>query len=418
MPGNSFGQAFRITTAGESHGPGNLVIVDGCPPGLALSVEDLLPDLARRRPGQSAIVTQRNEPDAPEILSGVFEGKTTGTSIAILIRNRDQRSRDYAAIEDKYRPGHADHTYDAKYGFRDYRGGGRSSARETTVRVAAGAIAKKLIAERFGGRVVGYVKQVGDVVADVPAPAEITLDQVERLPDGRPNIVRCPDAAAAERMVALIERMRAEQDSIGGVAEIVATGVPAGLGEPVFDKLKADLGKALFSLPAVLGVEYGVGYGCATLRGTECNDVFYATGAGGTEPGVESRPDPAGGTSEDPAATATAGGRAPGGAQGTASATGGGRPGTPRIATRTNRHGGMLGGISSGMPIVLRAAVKPTSSLSQPQETVTRSGEPTTIATKGRHDPCLLPRFIPMAEAMVALVLADHWLRWRAVGGG
>ncbi len=365
MPGNSFGQAFRITTAGESHGPGNLVIVDGCPPGLPLGVEDLIPDLARRRPGQSAIVTQRDEPDAPEILSGVFEGKTTGTSIAILVRNRDQRSRDYSAIRDKYRPGHADHAYDAKYGFRDYRGGGRSSARETTVRVAAGAIAKKLIAEEFGGRVVGYVKQVGDIAADVPDPAAVTLGQVERLPDGRPNIVRCPDAAAAERMVALIEKMRAAQNSIGGVAEIVAAGVPAGLGEPVFDKLKADLGKALFSLPAVLGVEYGVGFGCATLRGTESNDVFHAAGS------------------------------------------------PPRIATRTNRHGGMLGGISSGMPIVLRAAVKPTSSLPQQQQTVTRDGEPTTIATKGRHDPCLLPRFIPMAEAMVALVLADQWLRWR-----
>ena len=390
MPGNSFGQAFRITTAGESHGPGNLVIVDGCPPGLPLSVEDLTPDLARRRPGQSAIVTQRDEPDLPEILSGVFEGRTTGTSIAILVRNRDQRSRDYTAIKDKYRPGHADHGYDAKYGFRDYRGGGRSSARETTVRVAAGAIAKKLIAERFGGRVVGYVRQIGEVVADVPDPAAVTLDHVERLPGGRPNIVRCPDAAAAERMVALIERMRGEQNSIGGVAEIVATGVPAGLGEPVFDKLKADLGKALFSLPAVLGVEYGVGFGCATLRGTESNDVFYAAG------GAERATDGAG----PPATTA------------------GEAPGTPRIAIRTNRHGGMLGGISSGMPIVLRAAVKPTSSLSQPQETVTRSGEPTTIATKGRHDPCLLPRFIPMAEAMVGLVLADHWLRWQAAGGG
>ena len=390
MPGNSFGQAFRITTAGESHGPGNLVIVDGCPPGLPLSVEDLTPDLARRRPGQSAIVTQRDEPDLPEILSGVFEGRTTGTSIAILVRNRDQRSRDYTAIKDKYRPGHADHGYDAKYGFRDYRGGGRSSARETTVRVAAGAIAKKLIAERFGGRVVGYVRQIGEVVADVPDPAAVTLDHVERLPGGRPNIVRCPDAAAAERMVALIERMRGEQNSIGGVAEIVTTGVPAGLGEPVFDKLKADLGKALFSLPAVLGVEYGVGFGCATLRGTESNDVFYAAG------GAERATDGAG----PPATTA------------------GEAPGTPRIATRTNRHGGMLGGISSGMPIVLRAAVKPTSSLSQPQETVTRSGEPTTIATKGRHDPCLLPRFIPMAEAMVGLVLADHWLRWQAAGGG
>ena len=403
MPGNSFGQAFRITTAGESHGPGNLVIVDGCPPGLPLSVEDLLPDLARRRPGQSAIVTQRDEPDAPEILSGVFDGRTTGTSIAILIRNRDQRSRDYSAIKEKYRPGHADHTYDAKYGFRDYRGGGRSSARETTVRVAAGAIAKKLLAERFGGRVVGYVKQVGDVAAEIPDPAAVSLDRVEQLPDGRPNIVRCPDAAAAERMVALIERMRAEQNSIGGVAEIVASGIPAGLGEPVFDKLKADLGKALFSLPAVLGVEYGVGFGCATLRGTESNDVFYAAELLERTIGSGNLPaDDVGGTSGD---------------AGDRSAAGGVAPASPRIATRTNRHGGMLGGISSGMPIVLRAAVKPTSSLPQTQKTVTRAGEPTTIATKGRHDPCLLPRFIPMAEAMVALVLADHWLRWQAAGG-
>jgi len=403
MPGNSFGQAFRITTAGESHGPGNLVIIDGCPPGLPLSVEDLIPDLARRRPGQSAIVTQRDEPDAPEILSGVFEGKTTGTSIAILIRNRDQRSRDYAAIKDKYRPGHADHTYDAKYGFRDYRGGGRSSARETTVRVAAGAVAKKLIGERFGGRIVGYVKQVGDVVADVPDPAAVILDQVERLPDGQPNIVRCPNAAAAGRMVALIEKMRGEQNSIGGVAEIVATGVPAGLGEPVFDKLKADLGKALFSLPAVLGVEYGIGFGCATLRGTESNDIFHAAGS---DERAHRNDETISGKAE-----------AASGGTGVAEIAAGEASSAPRIATRTNRHGGMLGGISSGMPIVLRAAVKPTSSLPQPQETVTRSGEPTTIATKGRHDPCLLPRFIPMAEAMVALVLVDHWLRWQAAGG-
>ena len=401
MPGNTFGQAFRITTAGESHGAGNLVIIDGCPPGLPLSEDDLRPDLARRRPGQSAIVTQRDEPDVPEILSGVFEGRTTGTSIAILVRNRDQRSRDYTAIRDKYRPGHADHGYDAKYGFRDYRGGGRSSARETTVRVAAGAIAKKLIAHRFGGQVVGYVRQVGDVVAAIDDPATVTLDRVERLPDGRPNVVRCPDPAAAERMVALIERMRAEQNSIGGVAEIVAKGVPAGLGEPVFDKLKADLGKALFSLPAVLGVEYGVGFGCATLTGMENNDVFYAAGSAGAAG------DGAGETG-GPGATGDPGGPG-GGADHVA-----GEPGSPRIATRTNRHGGMLGGISSGMPILLRAAVKPTSSLPQSQETVTRRGEPTTISTKGRHDPCLLPRFVPMAEAMVALVLADHWLRWQA----
>ena len=369
MAGNSFGQLFRITTAGESHGMGNLVIIDGCPPGLLLSEDDLAPDLVRRRPGQSAIVTQRDEPDVAEILSGVFEGKTTGTSIAILIRNRDQRSRDYGDIKDKYRPGHADYSYDAKYGFRDYRGGGRSSARETTVRVAAGAVAKKLIRDQFGGRIVGYVRQVGNVVADIADPAAVTLDRVEQLPDGTPNVVRCPDPEKAAEMVALIEQVRSEQNSVGGVAEIVATDVPAGLGEPVFDKLKADLGKALFSLPAVLGVEYGVGFGCATLRGTDNNDTFVGEVHDG---------------------------------------------GQRRITTRTNRHGGMLGGISSGMPIVLRAAVKPTSSLPQAQETVTRDGEPTTVSTKGRHDPCLLPRFVPMAEAMVALVVADHWLRWQA----
>ena len=372
MPGNSFGQAFRVTTAGESHGPGNVVIVDGCPPGLPLSEDDLRVDLARRRPGQSAIVTQRDEPDEPEILSGVFEGRTTGTSIAVLIRNRDQRSRDYSAIRDVYRPGHADFSYDARYGFRDYRGGGRSSARETTVRVAAAAIAKKLIAAAFGGRIVGYVRQVGDIVAAIDDPAAVTAEQVEKLPSGEANVVRCPDPVQAVRMVELIERMRAERNSIGGVAEIVAAGVPAGLGEPVFDKLKADLAKALFSLPAVLGVEYGIGFGCATLTGLANNDLFCRV--------------------EDAA--------------------------SPRIATRANRHGGMLGGISTGMPIVLRAAVKPTSSLPQPQETVTSSGEPTTVSTTGRHDPCLLPRFVPMAEAMVALVLADHWLRWRALGRG
>ncbi|MCA9607261.1 MAG: chorismate synthase [Myxococcales bacterium] len=361
MAGSTFGTLFRVTTAGESHGPGNVVIVDGCPPGLELSVDDLLPDLARRRPGQSKLVTQRQESDTPEILSGVFEGQTTGTPIAILFRNEDQRSRDYSAIQDLYRPGHADHAYDAKYGFRDYRGGGRSSARETVGRVAAGAIAKKLILDAFGGRVLGWVRQVGDVVATIDDPEAVTIEQVEATP------VRCPDPDVAERMIALIDEVRRDQDSIGGVAEIVATGVPAGLGEPVFDKLKADLGKALFSLPAVLGVEYGIGFGCATMRGSANNDLYV--------PG-------------DPAA----------------------------LRTASNRHGGMLGGISTGMPIVLRAAVKPTSSLSREQPTVSRDGEAATIATKGRHDPCLLPRFVPMAEAMVAIVLADHWLRWRAAG--
>ncbi len=366
MPGSTFGQAFRVTTAGESHGPGNVVIIDGCPPDLPLSEEDIVPDLERRRPGQSKIVTQRKEADAPEILSGVFEGKTTGTPIAILVRNEDQRSRDYSNIKDVYRPGHADYTFDAKFGRRDYRGGGRSSARETVARVAAGAVAKKLIAHAFGGEVLGYVTQVGDIVGTIPAV--VTLDQVETLPGGEPNIVRCPDPTAAARMVTLIEKMRKDQDSIGGVAEIVARNVPAGLGEPVFDKLKADLGKALFSLPAVLGVEYGAGFAVATARGSENNDAFE-TDAEGT------------------------------------------------IRTRSNRHGGMLGGISSGMPIVLRAAIKPTSSLPRSQDTVTASGDATTIRTTGRHDPCLLPRFIPMGEAMVALVLADHWLRWRAIRG-
>jgi chorismate synthase len=373
MPGNSFGQAFCITTAGESHGPAYVVIIDGVPPGIQLSVDDLMVDLNRRRPGQSKIVTQRDEGDVPEILSGVFEGRTTGTALAILIRNNDQRSRDYEDIKHVYRPGHADYTYDAKYGFRDYRGGGRSSARETTVRVAAGVVAKKLIRAAFGGLVVGYVKQVGDVVADVPEPAAVTLEQVEKLPDGEPNIVRCPDPHAAARMVSLIESLRGQGDSIGGAAEIVATGVPPGLGEPVFDKIKADLAKALFSLPAVLGVEYGIGFGCVTLRGSQNNDLF--------------RP------SEGSSAR---------------------KAGQPAVTTETNRHGGMLGGITSGLPLVLRAAVKPTSSLPIEQKTVTDEGQPTTIRTKGRHDPCLLPRFVPMAEAMVAIVLADHWLRWKA----
>ncbi len=362
-----------MTTAGESHGPAHVAIIDGVPPGIPLTVDDLMVDLDRRRPGQSKIVSQRNEPDVPEILAGVFEGHTTGTSLAILVHNRDQRSRDYSNIKDLYRPGHADYTYDAKYGFRDYRGGGRSSARETTVRVAAGVVAKKLLARAFGGHVLGYVVQVGDVRADIADPAAVTFDQVERLADGEANVVRCPDHEAAARMVELIEAMRSDQDSIGGIAEIVATGVPAGLGEPVFDKIKADLAKGLFSLPAVLGVEYGSGFGCATMRGSEHNDVFVAA-----ESNSRQRPI---------------------------------RTDVARLAAESNRHGGMLGGITSGMPLVLRAAVKPTSSLPQTQRTVDRSGAAAEIQTKGRHDPCLLPRFIPMAEAMVAIVLADHWLR-------
>jgi chorismate synthase len=352
MPGNTFGTHFRVTTAGVSHGPGYVCIIDGCPAGLLLTVEDLLPDLRRRRPGQSALTTQRDEPDTPEIWSGVFEGVTDGTPIGLLFKNEDQRSADYSEIKDKYRPGHADYTFDAKFGVRDYRGGGRSSARETVCRVAAGAVAKKLLARR-GCAVLGYVKQVGSVIADVPDPAAVTLEQVEATP------VRCPVPDAAAKMIELIEAIRKDRDSIGGVCELVATGVPPGLGEPVFDKLKADLAKALLSLPAVLGFEYGAGFAVATMRGSENNDAFI--------------PDP--------------------------------------IHTATNRHGGMLGGISSGMPVVCRVALKPTSSIPRSQKTVTRSGEPTEILVKGRHDPCLLPRFVPMGEAMVALVLVDHFLR-------
>ncbi len=371
MAGNSFGELLRVTTAGESHGPAQVVIVDGCPPGIGLSVEDLRHDLARRRPGQSAIVTQRRESDEPELLSGLFEGRTTGAPIAVLIRNEDMRSRDYEALRDLYRPGHADFSYDAKYGLRDHRGGGRSSARETVARVAAGAIARRILSEAFGVRVLAYVVQVGDICAPVAEPAGVTLEQVERFSDGSPNAVRCPDHVQARAMIALIEQVRRDQDSIGGVAEVVAANVPAGLGEPVFDRLKADLAKALFSIPAVMGVECGIGFGCARLRGSESNDLFTSVAEGDRK----------------------------------------------RILTRSNRHGGMLGGISTGMPIVLRAAVKPTSSLPREQQTVTRSGEPATVRTTGRHDPCLLPRFVPVAEAMVALVLADHALRWRGQCG-
>ncbi|MGL6074148.1 MAG: chorismate synthase [Fimbriiglobus sp.] len=354
MAGNTFGKLFRVTTSGVSHGPGYLCIIDGCPAGLELSIEDLLPDLLRRKPGQSKLTTQRKEDDTPEIWSGVFEGKTDGTSIGILFRNSDQRSGDYSDIQDKYRPGHADYTFDAKYGHRDYRGGGRTSARETVCRVAAGAVAKKLLATQ-GVRVLGYVKQVGNISADIPDPTAVTLDQVEA------NPVRCPIPEAAEAMAKLIDEVRLDRDSIGGLAEFVAVGVPAGWGEPIFDKLKADLGKAFLSLPGVLGFEYGAGFGVVTARGSENNDLYH--------------PNP--------------------------------------IHTETNRHGGMLGGLSSGEPIVCRVAVKPTSSIPRAQKTVTRTGEPTEILVKGRHDPCLLPRFIPMGEAMMALVLVDHWLRNR-----
>ncbi len=376
MAGNTFGKLFRVTTAGVSHGPGYVCIIDGCPAGLELSVADLLPDLRRRKPGQSKLTTQRDEADEPEIWSGVFDGKTDGTPIGLLFRNADQRSGDYGDIKDKYRPGHADYTFDAKYGFRDYRGGGRSSARETICRVAAGAVAKKLLA-LHGVRVLGYVTQVGSVKADIPDPTAVTLDQIEASP------TRCPVPEKAAEMEALIDAVRKDRDSIGGVCELVAVGVPPGLGEPVFDKLKADLGKALLGLPAVTAFEYGNGFAVAGMRGSENNDVFTASGVLASR--ERERPE----HSEPPVAHA---------------------PGSP-IVTATNRHGGMLGGISSGMPVVCRVAVKPTSSIPRPQPTVTRTGEPTEILVKGRHDPCLLPRFVPMGEAMVALVLVDHLLR-------
>jgi chorismate synthase len=386
MAGNTFGKLFRVTTAGVSHGPGYLCIIDGCPAGLELSVEDLIPDLVRRRPGQSKLTTQRDEADTPEIWSGVFEGKTDGTPIGLLFRNSDQRSGDYSEIKDKYRPGHADFTFDAKYGFRDYRGGGRSSARETVCRVAAGAVAKKLLA-REGIRVLGYVSQIGSVKAEIADPSAITLEQVEATP------VRCPVPDKAQAMIELIEAVRKDRDSIGGVCELFATGVPPGLGEPVFDKLKADLGKALLSLPAVLGFEYGAGFAVANMRGSENNDAFVAS----TEPQA-AKPEPPGATDLSPDCNEVVW-----------------KPNHARspITTETNRHGGMLGGISSGLPIVCRVAVKPTSSIPRPQRTVTRTAEPTEISVKGRHDPCLLPRFVPMGEAMFALVLIDHLLRSR-----
>lgn len=370
MPGSSIGQTFRVTTAGESHGPANVVIIDGCPAGLALSVEDLQPDLARRRTAQSAIVSQRREGDVPEILSGVHEGTTTGTSIAILVRNEDARSRDYDALADLYRPGHADYTYEAKHGVRDARGGGRASARETVARVCAGAVAKKLLRHLHGTEVLAYVVQIGDVRAVMSSPEAVERDAIEWLDAGTPNEVRCPDHDAARRMRALVEEVRRDRDSIGGIAEIVATSVPRGLGEPVFDKLKAELAKALFSLPAVMGVEVGSGFAAASMRGSEHNDTFMRAGHDA--------------------------------------------PGTPSLTTSTNHHGGMLGGISSGMPIVLRAAVKPTSSIPRAQPTIDRDGRASSVTVTGRHDPCLLPRFVPMAEAMVALTLADHVLRQRS----
>ena len=363
MAGNSFGKLFRVTTAGVSHGPGYVCVVDGCPPGMSLDLSDLLPDLARRRPGQSKLTTQRNESDAPEIWSGVHNGKTDGTSISIVFRNNDQRSHDYDNISKLYRPGHADYTFDARYGHRDPRGGGRSSARETVCRVAAGAIAKKALAE-VGVRVIGWVSSVGEIECQALEAEKVTLEAVEA------NPIRCPEPAIAAKMIELIDTVRLDMDSIGGTATMAALGVPPGWGEPVFDKLKADLAKAMLSLPAVTGFEYGSGFRAARMRGSEHNDPFVP------------RPD---------------------------------RPWG--IGTEGNHHGGMLGGISSGETIVTRVAIKPTSSIPRAQKTVGQDLQPGEIQVKGRHDPCLLPRFIPMGEAMMAIVLMDHFLRFRAQCG-
>jgi len=363
MPGNSFGQTFRITTAGESHGPANVVIIDGCPAGLALTEDDFLIDMARRRPGQSHIVSQRQEDDRVEVLSGTYQGKTTGTSIALLVRNEDARPKDYAGLQDVYRPGHADATFDAKYRLRDPRGGGRASARETVARVAAGVVAKNMIAHLNHIEIVGCVAQIGNILAALPSPDILRVDDVERLTDGSANIVRCPDHAAAAKMIELIDQVRKDRDSIGGVAHFVARNVPSGLGEPVFDKLKADLAKALFSLPAVMGVEMGSGFASATMRGSEQNDLFVPSASG--------------------------------------------------LHTSTNHHGGTLGGITTGMPLVMRVAVKPTSSIPRVQTTVDSHGDTADLRVTGRHDPCLLPRFVPIGEAMIAIVLADHLLRQR-----
>ena len=352
MPGNSFGQSFRLTTWGESHGPAVGCTVDGCPAGLALDTTYIQHELDRRRVGQSRVTSARQEPDEVQILSGVFEGRTTGTPISMLVFNTNARSQDYDEIKDLYRPGHADFTWDAKYGFRDYRGGGRSSARETIGRVAGGAIAKLLLAT-IGARVLAYTLSMGDLHAQV-----IDEDEIER------NPMRCPDPEVAALMVARVEQAKKERDSLGGVVEVRARGIPAGLGEPVFDKLQADIGKALFSIPAIKGVEFGEGFGAATMRGSQHNDPFVR------------RPDGS-------------------------------------IGTASNHHGGILGGISTGEEIIVRLVAKPLASIAQEQQTVDRDGNPAPIVVKGRHDPTALPRLVPVAEAMVALVLADHLLRQR-----
>ncbi len=350
MSGSSLGQIFRVATAGESHGPALVAIVEGCPAGLELSEADIQPDLDRRKPGQSRYTTQRREADSVEILSGVFEGRTTGCPIGLLIRNTDQRSKDYSEIRDKFRPGHADLTYLEKYGVRDYRGGGRSSARETAMRVAAGAIAKKLLAAS-NIRIMGWVDQIGPVRID---PDRFDADEIGR------NPFFCPDAQAASAMAEFMDELRKQGDSIGAGLTVQAQGVPPGLGEPVFDRLDADIAKAMVSIQAVKGVEIGDGFGCVTAKGSEFGDAMRKSGFA------------------------------------------------------SNHAGGVLGGISNGDVIRARLALKPTSSILKPRPTIDIHGNETEIVTKGRHDPCVGIRAVPIAEAMLALVLADHLLRQRA----
>lgn len=357
MAGNTFGKAFKISTFGESHGRGLGVIIDGCPAGLPIDMDFIQSELARRRPGQSKIVTQRKEPDKAEILSGIFEGKATGTPIGMVIYNTDQKSKDYSHIADKYRPSHADFTYQEKYGIRDYRGGGRSSARETSARVAAGAVAK-LFLQSKGISLNGYVSQVGNVKVAKPYQT-LDFDNIEKTP------VRCPDLEIAEEMIDLIKEVRKDGDTIGGVVTAVIQGCPTGLGEPAFDKLHADLAKAMLSINACKGFEYGSGFDGVSMRGSEHNDRFY------NENGV--------------------------------------------IKTKTNYSGGIQGGISNGMDIYFRVAFKPVATIVESQESVDMKGKAAEVVGKGRHDPCVLPRAVPIVEAMAALVIADHLLRQRMI---
>ncbi len=357
---NTFGHLFRITTWGESHGGGVGVVIDGCPPRLALTEADVQPDLDRRRPGQSSIVTPRKEADTVQILSGIFEGKTLGTPIMMWVKNTDARPEAYSEMAEKFRPSHADYTYFAKYGFRNWQGGGRSSARETIGRVAAGAVAKKLLKQQFGVEVLAFVKQVQKISAEVDVN-KVTLKEVES------NIVRCPDAATAAKMIRLIERTRKAGDSVGGIVAGVARGVPAGWGEPVFDRLEADLGKAMLSLPASKGFDLGSGFDSILMTGREHNDAF--------------------------------------------------RNVRGEVRTVTNRSGGVQGGISNGETIYFRVAFKPVATVMHEQETVGNDLENTTLKGRGRHDPCVLPRAVPMVEAMTALVLIDHALRHKAQCG-